>query len=141
LPEGTRPLERFDPAPAWLREVGHEWVLLAARGRVAVNGSPVCGLRVLRDRDEVCFHGGARVYFSTEKLASVHPHEGDTALRCPRCKQAIARGAVVVTCPHCRAVCHQTADLPCWTYGATCPLCQQPSALDAGFQWTPEELE
>ncbi|MEQ1858748.1 MAG: hypothetical protein ABMA13_02300 [Chthoniobacteraceae bacterium] len=141
-PEGTRPLERFDPAPAWLREVCGDWVLLASRGSVAVNGSPLRGLRVLRDRDELRFDGGARVYFSTEQLAAVRPHESDATLCCPRCKLAsITRGVPTVTCPTCKAVCHQAEDLACWTYGPTCPLCDQPTALDAGYHWSPEDLD
>ncbi|HEV7403697.1 MAG TPA: hypothetical protein VGO11_12250 [Chthoniobacteraceae bacterium] len=138
-PEGLRPLERSDSAPAWLRLVGREWVLLAAPG-LLVNGAPLrCGVRVLRDRDELRFAGGTRAYFSSERLAAVQPFAGHPGVRCPRCRQAVDQGALVVVCPACGAVCHQTAELGCFTYGATCPLCDQPSALDAGYRWTPEE--
>lgn len=120
---------------------GDRWVLLGAPA-VRVNGSPVdTGILVLRDRDEICA-GAQRLFFSTEQLAVVAPYPG--AVRpafCPRCKLEIESGSPAVACPRCRVWHHQSDDLlPCWTYSGRCALCDQVTALDADFQWTPEEL-
>jgi hypothetical protein len=116
------------------------WVLVGPPD-VTVNGLPLlAGLRVLRDRDEVCA-GGHQVFFSTERLARVEPFPGAAQpIYCARCKDVIERGADAVRCPDCGLWCHQTADTPCWTYGETCALCPQPTDLDASYRWTPEEL-
>jgi hypothetical protein len=89
---------------------------------------------MLADRDEILV-AGQRIYFSTETLAAVEEHAGPV-LRCPRCKREIAPGAKVVRCPRCKALHHEA----CWTYSEACTLCPAPTALDAGFQWTPEGL-
>ena len=119
------------------------WTLLAARdAAIRVNGMPLAlGIRVLRDRDEVSFRG-RRWYFSTEELARVGPFPGlAQPACCPRCKQRLEIGDAAVSCPHCHAWHHESEKFPCWTYDATCALCQrQSTALDAGYSWTPEAL-
>ncbi len=119
------------------------WVLMASpRSNVRINGTPVAplGIRVLMDRDEICVNG-TRLFFSTEKLARVEPFPGaHQPVSCPRCKQEIFKDTLAVQCPQCGVWHHQTDDLPCWTYSERCALCDQPTALDAGFRWTPEEL-
>jgi len=119
---------------------GHRWVLLAAPS-VRVNGSPVAaGIVALRDRDEICADG-RRVFFSTESLAEVVPYPGgERTTFCPRCRLEIAAGTLAVRCPHCGVWHHQSAELPCWTYAERCVQCDQRTALDAGYRWTPEEL-
>jgi hypothetical protein len=126
------------------------WVLLARReADVLVNGRPLAlGTRVLCDRDEIFVAGtepaeGRRYYYSTEQMARREVFERETAsIVCPRCRQPIAPGNTVVRCPNprCRTWHHQEEGLPCWTYAATCALCDQPTPLEAGYRWTPEGL-
>lgn len=119
------------------------WLLKAAHsGAVAVNSQPLyLGLRVLRDRDEIRMDGAPRFYFSTEQLARVAPlPEIKHAVFCTRCNREIRPGDPSVQCPQCGTWCHQMAELNCWTYGQNCPLCDQPTALEAGHRWTPEAL-
>ncbi|MGO8691953.1 MAG: hypothetical protein ACLQLG_20220 [Thermoguttaceae bacterium] len=127
-----------------------QWLLLARkRGNVQVNGWPlVLGVRLLCDRDELVVRAdGAsaalRCFFSAERLAEVVAYPGgDGAVRCPRCKQPMERNQMAVRCPsaNCGAWHHQEAALPCWTYSATCAVCDRPTRLDAGLRWTPEKL-
>ena len=128
------------------------WSLLSrTRASVHVNGSPlVLGVRLLCDRDEIVLRADGspvalRCFFSAEQLAEVVAYPGgDGAVRCPRCKQLIERNEPAVRCPHasCGAWHHEDAArrLQCWTYGPTCALCDQPTQLDSGFRWTPENL-
>jgi len=115
------------------------WVLLvaAARPDVRVNGSPVAGIRVLADRDEITV-GAARVFYSSELLASVQPFPGERPVTCPRCKEPIVPGTPAVRCPSCSVWHHQTPERPCWTYSPGCTNCGQPTDLHAGFRWVPE---
>jgi hypothetical protein len=118
------------------------WTLLSGHDApVRVNGERVVsGLRSLRDRDEIRI-GSSRMFFSLETLACVDDFPGaDSPLFCPRCRQQIQEGNEAVRCPRCGVWHHQSSELPCWTYSATCALCDQPSSFDAGFHWTPEEL-
>jgi len=127
------------------------WSLLSsARSHARVNGSPVAlGIRVLDDRDEIVVGGPAsddtrRCFFSTERLVVVEPFPGAAQpVHCPRCKQEIHPGTFSVQCPHptCRMWHHQTKDLPCWSYAATCasPACDQPTDTKI-YRWTPEDL-
>lgn len=124
------------------RQGREEWHLVAASGStIAVNGLPLsAGLRTLLDRDEIRAPGLGRVYFSAERLANVEPlpdlaHDAS----CPRCRQRIEPGAFAVCCPGCDLWHHQSEDLPCWTYAATCAMCQQSTAAHAGFRWMPED--
>ncbi|HEX8000754.1 MAG TPA: PHD finger domain-containing protein [Pyrinomonadaceae bacterium] len=123
------------------REGESTWVLICGREReVRVNGvSLLLGVRVVAHRDEISVDGTRKLYFSTESLARIETFTGASlALYCPRCKQSVEREASAVRCPQCRVWYHQSEDLPCWSYAETCALCPQPTALDAGFQWTPE---
>ena len=119
------------------------WVLLVpARAPVRVNGAPApLGIVALADRDEIRVVPGWRMFFSTERLASValYPTSGQRGF-CPRCRQSIDPGALAVACPGCGLWHHQSDALACWTYADRCAACAQATALDAGFRWTPEEL-
>lgn len=116
------------------------WALVGRPPVAAINGLPLwVGIAVLDDRDEIA--GDARAYFSTEVTAEVAPYVLDRGA-CPRCKRALEPGTPAVRCPGCGVWHHQDdADgWTCWTYGPTCACCAQPTALDAGFRWTPEDL-
>ena len=143
------PLTEGDDAAALLlcsrgrQRDGERWLLLSSEpGRVAVNGMPLhVGIRALSDRDEIAQRGMERVYFSVEKLARVEPCAAAvTDLRCARCRTSVEPGGPAVVCPGCGLIHHETPDKPCWTYVATCASCDQPTALDGCFRWTPEGL-
>ena len=118
------------------------WTLLALPWAVTVNGLPVPeGLRVLQDRDEIRIAGFERVFFSTERLAAIEPClSSNSPLMCPRCRQELVAGTPAVCCPACGVWHHQADGLECWTYAERCALCAHSTALDTGYQWTPEEL-
>lgn len=130
---------------------GEDWALLEGQSaRVLVNGlhSPL-GIVMLADRDEIRWPAGgdpsdppaAPLFFSTERLATVAPYPADGRRgSCPRCKQALAAGDAAVKCPGCGLWHHATDALPCWTYGEHCAACPHSTSLEAGFQWTPEQL-
>jgi hypothetical protein len=118
------------------------WVLFAALGSgIRVNGeAPSAGLRVLDDRDEIRTKDGRQMRFSTETLAQIEPFPpSERPIYCGRCRQPIETGAPAVRCPGCGVWYNQAPELPCWTYSEKCAFCDQATALDAGFQWTPEE--
>jgi len=122
---------------------GAPWVLMAgAKGAVRVNGIALAtGMRVLADRDEIRVGSSHTLFFSAESLARIEPFVGaNQRLFCPRCKQEIVKEAMAVMCPACGVWHHQSDDLPCWTYSSSCALCPQPTDLNAGYRWTPEEL-
>jgi hypothetical protein len=122
---------------------GDRWVVAASAGTdIRVNGLPlVTGLRVMADRDEIRLASRPAMFFSTETRAEVGPAPAaERSLFCPRCKQPIGSTSPAVRCPGCGVWHHQSDDLPCWTYAASCAACAQATALDAGFQWTPEDL-
>jgi hypothetical protein len=118
------------------------WALITdPSSTLRVNGrTPPAGLCVLDDRDEILC-GAAKLYFSTETLATVEPFPGaDRQVFCGRCRQLIEPESPSVRCPSCGVWYNQSADLPCWSYAEKCTFCGQATALDAGFSWTPEEL-
>ncbi len=118
------------------------WVLIASDDAgVRVNSeAPVAGLRVLADRDRIRTPDGRRLFFSTEALAQVEPFPGaERAVYCGRCRQQIETGAPAVRCPRCGVWYNQGGDLPCWTYAEKCVFCGRATALDTGYQWTPED--
>ncbi len=117
------------------------WVLEAAES-VRVNGeSLLIPFRVLEERDEIVLPSGRLLYFSKEGRARVTPlPHGTVEVCCARCRQPIAVGSPSVACPACGAYHHQADDLPCWTYAPRCSLCDQPTALDADYHFTPEAL-
>jgi hypothetical protein len=118
------------------------WVLLAAGDDdLRVNGFPaVAGVRVLQDRDEIRAGLEDAVFFSTETLARVEEFPGsERAVYCGRCRQAMEKGQMAVQCPQCGIWYHQTESLPCWTYAPTCAFCPHSTALDAAYQWIPED--
>lgn len=137
---GSRDVRLLPPGAAG---VPASWSLLAGRAAsLRVNGHPlVLGIRALRDKDELSI-ADRRWFFSSEELACVSPFPGlAQPACCPRCKQKLEIGDASVACPLCHAWHHQTEKFPCWTYDATCALCQlQSTALDAGYSWTPETL-
>ncbi|MBE7501330.1 MAG: hypothetical protein HS113_13695 [Verrucomicrobiales bacterium] len=117
------------------------WALCSPPHGIRVNGDPVClGLRVLEDHDEIQAGPGERLFFSAERLAEIVAFPGGPRpVHCPRCHQLIEPGHLAVQCPGCQTWHHQSDQLPCWSYDARCALCPQPTALDAGLSWTPEQ--
>ena len=120
------------------------WVLLCGgRAKVRVNGLVLhTGIRVLADRDEITVGSGEPVFFSTEELARVETFAAGKAVTpCPRCKKPVDDGAQVVRCPQCKLAYHYSSDKQrdCWGYSPTC-ACGHPTAMDAGFRWTPHEM-
>ncbi len=115
---------------------------LIARAEISLNGAPLhSGLSMLSDRDEIRFSDGRRFYFSTERLATIEPFPAvESPVYCVRCKTAIDRGVDALRCVGCDLWYHQTAELGCFTYSKTCPVCETATALDAGYRWTPEEI-
>jgi hypothetical protein len=119
------------------------WALITARDSgVRVNSRNVAaGMCILSDRDEIRTGDGTQYYFSTETLASVVEFPGaERPVYCGRCREPIAAGAPAVCCPRCGIWFNESAELPCWTYTDKCPFCGFPTALDAGFSWSPEEI-
>lgn len=114
-------------------------VILAGEN-VRVNGIAVRhGIKVLRNRDEIVA-GSGRTFFSTERIARVEAFAGES-MPCGRCGSVIVEGDDTVRCPGCGTVSHQSAELPCFSYGPVCPKCPQPSDLSGTrFLWTPEEV-
>jgi hypothetical protein len=109
---------------------------------VRVNGQPLCtGIRVLQDRDELYVDGLGRAFFSAERRTCVVPFAAAARpATCPRCKQVIVEHAAAVQCPQCRIWYHQSDELPCWQYAERCALCDQSTAMEAGFRWSPVDL-
>jgi len=145
MPAQVRPADDHSAGDVVLRrafagEAGEHWLLLAPPGRVSINGQVLAvGLRVLRDRDEIHLRGASPMYFSTEILARVMAFPGlARPAHCPRCRRVIEVGTPAVQCPGCRMWHHQSAGCECWTYGPTCAVCDQTTALDAGYRWQPE---
>jgi hypothetical protein len=116
-------------------------VAVPSHDHVRVNGRAVlAGLCVLGDRDEIRTSSGARYFFSSESLAEVETFPAqDRTVFCGRCRQKIEPGSPAVRCPGCGVWYNQSAELPCWTYADKCAFCGQQTALDAGFNWTPED--
>lgn len=122
---------------------GENWLLkCATTAQVRLNGSPVyLGVHTLIDHDEIVLDGKARFFFSSEELVQVVPFPGAAQpVFCARDKSEIVKGSLAVRCPTCGTWCHQSEDKPCWLYGPTCPVDDHPTALDAGYRWTPETL-
>ena len=118
------------------------WALIASPDSgVRVNSrTVVAGLSVLADRDEIRTGDGVQYFFSTESLAAVVAFPGaERPVYCGRCREPIEAGAPAVCCPGCGIWYNQSAELPCWTYSDKCAFCGHPTALDAGFSWTPED--
>lgn len=119
------------------------WALIAGQGTdVRVNGTTLAsGIRILDDKDEITVGYNPPIFYSTERLASVEEYPGaDATAFCPRCKQALRPNHPAVKCPGCSVFYHQSEELPCWTYSEVCALCPQVTALDSGYQWSPEGL-
>ncbi len=138
-PNGTD--ERGPGQVRLTRSSGGQWALLCAGARVAVNGVPLeLGLRVLRERDEIRI-GRSYLFFSEEEQAGVVSFPRDRErLRCARCRQWIEPEDMAVACPGCGLWHHQGDKYACWIYEPTCAGCDQPTSLDAGLRWTPEDL-
>ena len=120
------------------------WMLLSDCSiTLWVNDRPLeNGIRSLSDRDAIRLPGNRLLYFSTEVLARIEPFPDLDGVFCARCKLAIAPGTPAVCCPGCKVWTHEVADERlCWSFAATCALCDQPTEIDdARFRWTPEEL-
>ncbi len=118
-----------------------QWALIAPRSSdVRLNSCAVpAGLCVLADRDEIRI-GSEVTYFSTEMLAAIEEFPGgDRQVFCGRCRQLIESGSPSVRCPGCGIWYDESAELPCWTYSGKCTFCGNPTALNSGFSWTPED--
>src|SRR5262249_26330940 len=124
--------ERDDGPDAWVLVSGPD-------DRLAVNGWPVLGLRALTDRDEIRF-AGRRLFFSARRLARGRPVPRVDRPRSPPRRQPLEVGRPGVCCPACGVWHHAIPELPCWTYAPRCSVCNQTTAEDAGFRWTPAEL-
>lgn len=127
---------------------GDRWAVTAPPDLgVTINGDLLAsGLRILKDRDSIRVPGGSTCFFSTERLASIEPLPATEEIFCPRCKLPIEPGCAAVCCPQCGVWHHEQHvdgedDHLCWTYAATCSLCEQATDLDAAeFRWTPGKL-
>jgi hypothetical protein len=123
-----------------------EWCLLSSSAS-RVNGEPlVLGVRVLENRDEIRFAGGARVYFSTEQVARPERFSGaGRRIVCPRCSCEIAAGDLVVRCPQpsCRLLHHhhEIEQDSCWLSAPACARdgCAQKTSFEVETRWTPED--
>ena len=121
------------------------WMLLAATDRgVRINGTLLeTGMCVLADRDAIRVGDLPAMYFSTERLARIEPFPGGDNVFCPRDKTLIAEGDAAVCCPNCGTWLHEqlAEGKGCWSYAATCAVCDQSTDLDyANFRWTPGGL-
>jgi hypothetical protein len=117
-------------------------VLVWGGGRsVRVNGLALTtGLRVLADKDEIAIGDRTPLFYTTESVAEIESFAGSAReIFCPRCTLPIGKDKLVVRCPNCGIIHHQDAELGCWTYAAGCAVCAHPTAMEAGFRWTPEE--
>ncbi len=122
---------------------GAMWVIVAGADRtVHVNEFPLAlGIRVLSDRDRIWVSNVGTFFFSTETLAAVEPFPGaEQKIFCPRCKLEIEKGRAAVKCPQCSRWHHQHTEMECWIYTKHCALCPQPTDLDTGYRWTPDEF-
>jgi hypothetical protein len=120
------------------------WSVIHTPGSsLRINGTALLtGIRVLAHKDELRLRGTAgRVFFSLERLARVVPFDGVENSHCPRCQTVIERQTPAVRCPQCGVWHHQSGEFPCWTYSPTCALCDQPTGLEGGFRWIPEEVD
>ena len=123
--------------------VPDRWVLLSSDTlEVRVNGTALAlGIHILDDRDAIRLADGRLFFFSTEELATVRAFAGlERAVFCPRCKLVIEQGSPAVRCPQCRTWHHQSDEFPCWRYADHCALCDQQTAEDNGYRWTPNDL-
>lgn len=150
--DGPGPLpqqEQRDAAPRPALFPSHDprgeeqWVLLCqAANPVQVNGRPVVvGARVLADRDGIAPGTGSTLWFCAERRAEIVEYVGEPA-NCIRCKLPLERGTPAVRCPAagCGFWHHESSESPCWTYAEGCAACGHPTDLNAGYQWSPEEL-
>jgi hypothetical protein len=125
-----------------LADTPNGWAILTRDpASVRVNGAPLSlGIAMLADRDEIRT-ADRTLWFSTETRPAVEPFPESTPRgSCPRCKTAIEPASRAVRCPSCGLWHHASDELPCWSYGATCAICTQPTALDAPCRWSPEDL-
>jgi Prokaryotic RING finger family 1 len=146
-PVSVEPCARLEPgandACLLVRVAGHDqWAALVADdAEVHHNGTRIAaGLRTLEHRDALALGGTTPLFFTTEESAHVETFEAAAPVTCPRCRGEVHPGDAAVRCPSCGVMHHEAGDRNCWTYAPTCALCSQPTALDAGLRWTPEEL-
>lgn len=113
-------------------------LLCAADSNVLVNGSPTFGIRILADRDEVRV-GRQQFYFSAERVVRPEPFAGPDGTRCARCGIAILKETLAAQCG-CGLWFHESQDSGCFLYADRCCGCESPTAIDAGFCWSPDGL-
>jgi len=131
-----------------LRTASGQWMLLCGQqAELRVNGTrPLTQIAALEDRDEVVLlspEGNCRrqYFFSTERLARVEPFPGAAGpFECARCGQPLEKDDAAVQCPACGSWHHAMQSLPCWQYNEHCAVCDQPTDLEAGYRWVPEEV-
>jgi hypothetical protein len=145
-PAGDSPAADADPRDVRLVPAGGPegtaWTLIAGSARsVGVCGRPLpLGIRVLSDRDEIRIEGVGTMFFATETLARVEPFpHADREFFCARCKIRLEPLVPSVRCPACGVWHHQAEPRACWTYAPACAMCAQPTDLDAGFRWAPDD--
>lgn len=139
-----RPLSHEEIDTCWLVGFGgcRHWALIVAvNTAVRHNGLPVsAGLRVLAHQDAVQIADREPLYFATDDVPRVQLHTGPESIRCPRCHSEVREGESIVRCPSCGIAHHEQEQRNCWTYASACSGCSQPTVVDAGLEWTPEEL-
>ncbi len=115
---------------------GDRWGLLS-RDEAPVNGVPALPLRLLADKDEILING-AIIFFDAESGVEIVPFTApEREVCCGRCKGKLRESELAAQCPRCQVWHHQSRELPCWTYGATCSSCDCPTK---GGAWRPAPL-
>lgn len=106
------------------------WGLLTRRGAVVrVNGMPAHGgIVAVGHMDCIQLDGATYLFSDAKPAARIETYLAAQPVKCPRCTRPIESG-LMVRCPHCAAIYHQSKDRACWTYAATCTVCQKPSNL------------
>ena len=116
-------------------------VIASAGAGIHINGDPLLvGIRVLIDRDAIRIGNGEPIFFSAESLPQIVPFPERRAVPCARCKTDITAGMPAVKCPKCGAWHHQGGETLCWTYAEKCAACDQPTAMDGDYHWSPEGI-
>lgn len=114
--------------------------LLARSAGVRVNGDPA-EVRPLRERDEILFEPGLRLYFSRESAREALPFpKAQEGIYCPRCKLLLEAGQLAVAC-ECGVWFHALPDRPCYGEGESqCPACARDLIPIGECAWRPDDV-